>query len=328
MMKSAIITVSDRCSRNERKDKTGYELKKFIEDKGFEVAYYKVVPDEKEDIKREIIKAVDNMKLELVITDGGTGFSKRDVTPDATIQLIEKPIPGFSEIMRGESYKITQKAVLSRQVSGIRGESIIVNLPGNPKAAIENLGFIIDALPHGIKILKNTINDCSCDTEKNNKVLDNLSHINIQGRAKMVDVSNKEVTVREAVAEGCIYMNEQTLKRVINGGINKGDVLSVAQVSGIMAAKNTSNNIPMCHPIPISGCDIEFEFNNDKNFIKIRASVRTESKTGVEMEALSAVSTCALTIYDMCKAIDRGMIIKNIMLMKKTGGKSGAFERR
>ncbi|WP_425489753.1 cyclic pyranopterin monophosphate synthase MoaC [Clostridium aciditolerans] len=154
-----------------------------------------------------------------------------------------------------------------------------------------------------------------------------LTHINEQGRAKMVDVSEKEDTAREAIAVGSIYMKKETLERIKEGGIKKGDVLSVAQVGGIMGAKNTSNIIPMCHPINISGCNISFKLDFENLKIDIEASAKTVGKTGIEMEALTAVSIAALTIYDMCKAIDREMTISNIMLVKKSGGKSGLFQR-
>ena len=155
-----------------------------------------------------------------------------------------------------------------------------------------------------------------------------LTHINEQGRAKMVDVSLKEETLREAVAYGCVYMKRETLQRIKEGTIKKGDVLSVAQVAGIMASKKTSDIIPMCHPIMISGCDINFNLNFDENKVEITSTVKTTGQTGVEMEALTAVAAAGLTIYDMCKAIDREMIVSNIMLMKKSGGKSGTFERK
>lgn len=154
-----------------------------------------------------------------------------------------------------------------------------------------------------------------------------LTHINEEGRAKMVDVSEKADTVREAVAIGYISMKKETLERIKEGTISKGDVLAVAQVGGIMGAKNTSQIIPMCHPIMISGCNINFKIDFENNRIEITATTKTVGKTGIEMEALTAVSTAALTIYDMCKAIDREMIISNIMLTRKTGGKSGIFER-
>ena len=154
-----------------------------------------------------------------------------------------------------------------------------------------------------------------------------LTHINEQGRAKMVDVSNKEETLREAVACGNVYMKRETLQRINEGTIKKGDVLSVAQVGGIMGCKKTSDIIPMCHPIMISGCDISFNLNFDKNRVEITATVKNTGQTGVEMEALTAVTVAGLTIYDMCKAIDREMIISDVMLMKKSGGKSGLYQR-
>ncbi len=154
-----------------------------------------------------------------------------------------------------------------------------------------------------------------------------LTHINEQGRPKMVDVSKKEETLREAEARAYVYMKKETLQRINEGAIKKGDVLSVAQVAGIMGCKKTSEIIPMCHPIMISGCDISFNLNFEEIRVEIRASVKNTGQTGVEMEALTAVTLAGLTIYDMCKAIDREMIISDVMLMKKSGGKSGLFER-
>ena len=155
-----------------------------------------------------------------------------------------------------------------------------------------------------------------------------LTHINEEGRAKMVDVSEKNDTVREAVAIGYVSMKRETLERIKEGTISKGDVLAVAQVGGIMGAKSTPQIVPMCHPIMISGCNISFKMDFQNNRIEITATTKTVGKTGIEMEALTAVSTAALTIYDMCKAIDREMIINNIMLIRKSGGKSGVFERK
>ncbi len=153
-----------------------------------------------------------------------------------------------------------------------------------------------------------------------------LTHINEQGRAKMVDVSEKKETIRVARALAKVLMKESTLKRIKEGGIKKGDVLSVAQVAGIMAAKNTANSIPMCHPIMLSAVNINYQYL--ENGIKIIAEVKCAGKTGVEMEALTAVSITGLTIYDMCKAIDKEMIITDICLLEKSGGKSGHFRRK
>lgn len=154
-----------------------------------------------------------------------------------------------------------------------------------------------------------------------------LTHFNEEGRAKMVDVSEKAETRREAIARGEIVVQQETLELIKSGHIAKGDVLAVAQVAGIMSVKQTGNLIPMCHPLLITGADINFRVIDDLNLIEIESKVRTTGKTGVEMEALTAVSVAALTIYDMCKAVDKNMVIQNIRLIQKTGGKSGTYNR-
>ena len=155
-----------------------------------------------------------------------------------------------------------------------------------------------------------------------------LTHINRQGRAKMVDVSNKGDTTRIAVARGEVSMKPETLSLVKEGGIAKGDVLAVSQVAGIMGAKRTPDLIPMCHPLMLSGIDMAFYINEKESKVEIEATVKLTGKTGVEMEALTAVSIAALTIYDMCKAVDKEMVIQNIRLISKSGGKSGEFIRK
>lgn len=162
--------------------------------------------------------------------------------------------------------------------------------------------------------------------------MEKLTHFNPDGRARMVDVSEKDVTHRVAVAQGRIRMKPETLKLIQEGKMKKGDVLAVAQVAGIMGAKRTSELIPMCHPLFISGVDIEFKENPEPDndglvSIYAEASVKTSGQTGVEMEALTAVSTTLLTIYDMCKAVDKGMTFENIGLVYKAGGKSGEYRR-
>ena len=152
-----------------------------------------------------------------------------------------------------------------------------------------------------------------------------LTHINEQGHAKMVDVTDKEETFREARAAGTVNVNPDTMNLIKSGGIKKGDVLSVAQVAGIMAAKKTSDIIPMCHPLMLSGVDINFTLTETQ--VQIEAFVKCKGSTGVEMEALAAVSTAALTVYDMCKAVQRDIEITDIRLLYKSGGKSGVFER-
>lgn len=143
----------------------------------------------------------------------------------------------------------------------------------------------------------------------------------------MVDISNKEKTVRTAIACSSAQVNADIRQAISEGNIPKGDVLSVAQVAGIMAAKNTPQLIPMCHPIQLSGVDIFFNWESDRDILHIEAHVKTKGETGVEMEALTAASATALTIYDMCKSLDKGMVIGPTFLKRKTGGKSGDFER-
>jgi len=153
-----------------------------------------------------------------------------------------------------------------------------------------------------------------------------LTHFDDEGRARMVDVSGKEETARVAIARGKVLMKPETLNRIRSGLIAKGDVLAVAQVAGIMAAKQTSQLIPMCHPLAITGAKLSFKLV-EPGEIEIEACVKVYGKTGVEMEALTAVSVAGLTIYDMCKAIDKTMTIGDICLVEKQGGKSGHFVR-
>ena len=155
-----------------------------------------------------------------------------------------------------------------------------------------------------------------------------LSHLDDQGRAKMVDVSDKDITSRTAVARGTIQMRAETLALILDQKIEKGDVFSVARVAGIMAAKKTSELIPMCHPLNLTSIEIDLMSAEDPARVEIEARVRVSGKTGVEMEAMTAVSVAGLTIYDMCKAVDREMSIGEIRLVKKSGGKSGTFIRK
>jgi cyclic pyranopterin phosphate synthase len=154
-----------------------------------------------------------------------------------------------------------------------------------------------------------------------------LSHVNSDGEARMVDVSQKADTVREAVARGRVLMKPETLKLVKANEIKKGDVLAVARVAGITAAKRTPDLIPLCHTLLLDNVSVDFDLSDD-NFIEITARAKSTGKTGVEMEALVAASVSALTIYDMCKAVDRGMTLSEIYLESKTGGKSGTYRRK
>ncbi len=155
-----------------------------------------------------------------------------------------------------------------------------------------------------------------------------LTHLDKAGTARMVDISAKDATMRQAVAHGKVLMKPQTAKMIADNGMPKGDVFGVARIAGIMAAKRTDSLIPLCHPLLLTDIDIQFSVDVEAGEVSIEAIAKTTGKTGVEMEAMTAASAAALTIYDMCKAVDREMVLSDIKLMKKEGGKSGRFVRK
>lgn len=161
MIQTAILTISDKGSRGERIDGTGPALKELLLESGFSIEFYKIIPDEIDQIQKELIYLCDELKVDLILTNGGTGFSQRDVTPEATQKVIEKYAPGICEAMRAKSLAITPKAMLSRSIAGIRGRTLIINLPGSPKGSVENLQFVLPAIPHGIEILKGEASECA-----------------------------------------------------------------------------------------------------------------------------------------------------------------------
>ena len=166
MIKVGVLTISDKGSRGEREDLSGKVIEEVIRKINGEVKYYQIIPDEKNIIQEELIKAVDKLHLDLILTTGGTGLGKRDVTPEATSAIIEKEVPGISEIIRSESFKKTNRAVLSRAMAGIRKESLIINLPGSPKGVRESLEIVLEILPHGIGILKGQATECGRNDEE------------------------------------------------------------------------------------------------------------------------------------------------------------------
>ena len=155
-----------------------------------------------------------------------------------------------------------------------------------------------------------------------------FTHFNDQGKARMVNVGDKPLTRRTAAAAARVLVNEETFALIKSGGVRKGDVLTVAQIAGIMGSKRTSDLIPLCHPVAISGADLELTLNEADSSVDILATVSCDGQTGVEMEALTAASVAALTVYDMCKAVQRDMVITDVRLLKKTGGVHGDFERK
>jgi molybdenum cofactor synthesis domain-containing protein len=166
VIKVGILTVSDKGSKGEREDLSGKVIEEVVKKISGEIKYYQIIPDEKDIIQEELIKTVDKLHLDLILTTGGTGFAKRDVTPEATLEVIEKEVSGISEIIRSVSFKKTNRAILSRGVAGIRKESLIINLPGSPKGARESLEIVLEALPHGIEILKGQAAECGRNDEE------------------------------------------------------------------------------------------------------------------------------------------------------------------
>lgn len=166
MINIGILTISDKGSKGEREDLSGKVIEEVVKKINGEVKYYQIIPDEKDMIQEELIKAVDKLHLDLILTTGGTGLAKRDVTPEATLEVIEKEVSGISEIIRSESFKKTNRAILSRGVAGVRKGTLIINLPGSPKGAKESLEIILKVLPHGIEILKGQVVECGRDDEE------------------------------------------------------------------------------------------------------------------------------------------------------------------
>lgn len=161
MIKTAILTISDKGSRGEREDGTGEALRRLLEESEYKIVHYSIIPDEIDEIVEELIKASDELKVDLILTNGGTGFSERDVTPEATLKVIHKQVPGIPEAMRMKSLQITPKAMLSRATAGIRNRTLIINLPGSPKGAVENFQVVMPVLYHGIDILKGEASECA-----------------------------------------------------------------------------------------------------------------------------------------------------------------------
>ena len=210
----------------------------------------------------------------------------------------------------------------------------------NGKGFTDDLSSFIaiacDFVPESVKVPVFDINDAKgiadfiidyLEKYKNMCEEKEFTHFNSDGRAKMVDVGEKSISHRVAVARGSVIVNEETFKLIKSGGMKKGDVLAVAQIAGIMGAKKTPDLIPMCHPIIINGIDLKLSLNEEKCQVDIEAQVACDGKTGVEMEALTAVSCAALTVYDMCKAVQKNMEITDICLVKKTGGVHGDYIR-
>ena len=331
-IQAAVITVSDQGYAGKRTDESGPAARDVLEQAGIEVREVRILPDEQQMLADTMRKLCDSGELDLLFTSGGTGMAPRDVTPEATAQVIERAAPGIAEAMRAKSLAVTDRAMLSRAVAGVRGKTLIVNLPGSPRAVRECLEAVLPALGHAAETLRGEAFECAQEQSGGHAhpqkptppVLSALNHLDERGNARMVDVGDKEVTDRVATARAVVRMQPQTLERILTGGIAKGDVFSCARIAGIMAAKRTHELIPMCHPLPITSVKLELTpLPPDR--VQIDATVGCSWCTGVEMEALTAASIAGLTVYDMCKAIDRGMAVEQVQLVYKAGGRSGEY---
>jgi molybdenum cofactor biosynthesis protein B len=316
-----ILTVSD--SRTPDDDTSGAAIRLALEQAGHTVSRYAIVPDDLAEIVAQV-RQFEQEGCQVLLTNGGTGIARRDVTIEAVEGVFDREIPGFGEVFRSLSFQeIGASAILSRATAGIFRTMLIYCLPGSTGAvrlAMEQL--IIPTLPHQVwELHRSSVRAHPLPTRSSPP---QLTHLDAQGQAHMVDVGEKASSWREAIARGGVQMDVQTLHLIGAGDIPKGDVLAVARVAGIQAAKRTAEIIPLCHSLPLTSIALVFTPDEKARALVIEATVRCYGKTGVEMEALTAVSVAALTIYDMAKSVDRTMQITNVRLVQKRGGKNTA----
>ena len=234
-----------------------------------------------------------------------------------TLEDVVKTVHGVDIILvEGYKHSSIPQIGISRKACG-KG---LVHSPKRYLAVITDEDIITDTPKFGLDDIEGITEFIMQNTQ-------DFTHFNAEGRAKMVNVIEKGTTHRTAVAAARVFVNENTFELIKTGGMKKGDVLTVAQIAGVMGAKRTPDIIPMCHPIPVSGIDLSISLDEERTCVNITATVSCDGKTGVEMEALTAVSTAALTVYDMCKAVQKDMVISDIRLLSKTGGVHGDFLR-
>ncbi len=318
-----VVTVSD--TRTPETDTSGALAVELITAAGHQLAGRTIVRDEAADVRA----AVEGMLADghdVVITNGGTGIAARDSTYEALSSLFEKTLDGFGELFRSLSYaEIGAAAMMSRATAGTARGGVIVVLPGSPDAvrlALEKI--VLPELGHLAKLGARARSAAPSVAQSEPAT---LTHLDARGQARMVEVGAKAETAREAVAQAVITMSAQAFALLEAGASKKGDVLATARIAGIQAGKRTSELIPLCHPIALSSLAIELEPDAPRSAVRVLATARTTGRTGVEMEALVAASVAALTVYDMLKAADRAMVVGEVTLLRKTGGKSGDYVR-
>lgn len=360
MLKIGVLTISDRASTGVYDDVSGRfveeVLREFIAD-DMEV-FYRICADEMQAITTHLHDLCDVLHCSLVVTTGGTGPALRDVTPEVMHNVCHKILPGFGELMRSTSLRSVPTAILSRQMAGIRSQSLIVNLPGKPAAIRECLEAVFPAIPYCVDLIggdyitanesviqafrpKEPSKDCHTSLIKapRKEVLPfvekphalkikagELTHLDRNYNPQMVDTSDKHHTQRVAKACGKIFVNQDAFDSVRDATNKKGPVLQTAIIAAIMGAKKTSDLIPLCHPLNLTAINCEINELPEESAFLLSVTVKINALTGVEMEALTGVSIGLLTMYDMLKALDRKMVIGEIFLLHKSGGKSGDFD--
>lgn len=314
----ALLTVSD--SRTPADDESGAVAAELLEAAGHVILRREIVRDEPVEVRARVDAMLDT-GARVVITSGGTGIAVRDSTYEALASRFEKTLDGFGELFRALSFaEIGAAAMMSRATAGTYRGGVVVVLPGSPDAvrlALERL--VVPELGHLAKLARR-------DAPASGGV-PSLTHVDGRGHARMVDVGDKAVTSREAAAQAIVTMSAEAFALLSAGATKKGDVLATARIAGIQAAKRTSELIPLCHPIALSSVAVELELDAVRCAVRVVATARTADRTGVEMEALVAANVAALTVYDMLKAVDRGMSIGEVVVLRKSGGKSGDYAR-
>lgn len=315
-IRCGVITISD--TRTSENDTSGAAIRDMLEAAGHVVQRYELVKDTPSRIAA-LVRAMAEEGCQIVITNGGTGIARFDRTFEAIDGLLQKQLPGFGELFRMLSYaEVGAAAMLSRAVAGLYEGTIVFCLPGSTGAvrlALEKL--IVPEMTH---LVWETLRQGSEQQTKH--ASPRLSHLDAQGHAHMVDVGHKAETWREATARATVRMQPETLHMVVSGGVPKGDVLAVARVAGIAAAKRTPELVPLCHPLLLTHVAVALTPDEASSTLLVEAVVRSHGQTGVEMEALTAAAVAALTVYDMCKGVDRALRVTDIELVQKRGGSS------
>jgi len=332
----AVLTISD--TRDETSDTSGQYLVEALTEAGHHLADKQIVKDDIYQIRAITSKWIASDNIQVIISTGGTGFTGRDSTPEAMLPLFDKTVEGFGELFRQVSYTdIGTSTIQSRAVAGMANKVVIFCLPGSTGACKTGWQDIIrsqidaSVKPCNFVAQLKTVGEAveACQTRgvimSDNK---QFSHVNAQGEANMVDVSQKAVTTRTAIAEAYIKMSAQTIQMIVEGGHAKGDVFAVARIAGIQAAKKCADLIPLCHPLMLSKVQVDFEVQADQHRIRIETLCKLAGQTGVEMEALTAASVAALTLFDMCKAVDPEMEIGGVRVLQKEGGKTGHWQNQ